>query len=224
MTSLCSKAVSKAYLKTQSTPQKMNQMSNTLTSRPAEKYAEDFLRLLKLNSEPIAKCEWSCILWSKEYWANQARKMALNLQLAKEKLGLSVSDRQSLEPLFQDSGFMNTISQVYSKLFDGTERSCAVKEFRSCPYAGQREHLLNRGLLANTFVTILQKATMYSMLEHHPLDSGLIHDEYTNAYGIDMTNYEDMEKSLNDGRFQELFGAVVKRATQLAGLLSETTE
>lgn len=86
---------------------------------------------------------------------------------------------------------------------------------------GQRQDLLNRGSLASVFVTMLHKATFYSMLDRHPLDSGLIHEEYTDVYGIDLTNYRDLELSLTDGRFQKLYETVVKRAAQLAGIPSK---
>lgn len=83
---------------------------------------------------------------------------------------------------------------------------------------GQRQDLLRKGTLASVFVTILHKATLYSMLDDHPLDSGLLDEEYRNVYGIDLTNYQDLENSLRDGRFAKLFEATVKRARQLAGL------
>ena len=86
---------------------------------------------------------------------------------------------------------------------------------------GQRQELLNRGSMASVFVTMLHKATFYAMLDRHPLDSGLIPEEYVNVYGIDLTNYEDLEMSLTDGRFQKLYEVVVKRAMQLARLPSE---
>jgi len=82
----------------------------------------------------------------------------------------------------------------------------------------ERESLLRKGTLASVFVTILHKATLYSMLDEHPLDSGLLDEEYERVYGIDMTNFQDLERSLVDGRFANLFENTVKRARQLAGL------
>jgi hypothetical protein len=58
------------------------------------------------------------------------------------------------------------------------------------------------------------------MLDKHPLDSGLLHEEYDDVYGVDMTNYQDLETSLRDGRFAKLYEAVSKKALQLAGLSS----
>jgi hypothetical protein len=113
---------------------------------------------------------------------------------------------------------MNTVAQAYSKLFDVSERSCSVKRFSSCPFMEERDQLLGRGALASVFATILHKATLYSMLDEHPLDSGLLEEDYSNVYGIDLTDYQDLEKSLQDGRFTKLFEATVRRAGQLAGL------
>lgn len=93
-----------------------------------------------------------------------------------------------------------------------------MKDFVNCPFIGQRQELLKKGSLAGVFVTILHKATSYAMLDRHPLDSGLIHEEYNDVYGIDLTNYQDLESSLVDGRFARLYEAVVKRAKQLAGI------
>jgi hypothetical protein len=56
------------------------------------------------------------------------------------------------------------------------------------------------------------------MLDRHPLDSGLLDEEYADAYGVDLTNYDDLEKSLTDGRFRKLFDNVLKKALQLSGL------
>jgi hypothetical protein len=56
------------------------------------------------------------------------------------------------------------------------------------------------------------------MLDRHPIDSGLLHEEYSEVYGIDLTDYADLEKALTDGRFERLYETVVKRASELAGL------
>jgi hypothetical protein len=56
------------------------------------------------------------------------------------------------------------------------------------------------------------------MLDRHPLDSGLLDEEYKDVYGIDLTDFQDLEHSLTDMRFEKLYGNVVRRATQLAGL------
>jgi len=81
--------------------------------------------------------------------------------------------------------------------------------------------LLKRGALAGVFATILHKATSYAMLDRHPLDSGLIHEEYGDVYGIDLTNFTDLENSLRDGRFGKLYESVVKKARELAGISPE---
>jgi hypothetical protein len=82
----------------------------------------------------------------------------------------------------------------------------------------ERQDLLSRGSLASVFVTILHKATLYAMLDLHPLDSGLLDEDYKNVYGVDLTNFQDLQKSLVDGRFERLYAAVLKRAAELAGL------
>jgi hypothetical protein len=135
----------------------------------------------------------------------------------------SPDSSKTAETLFTNSQFLNTVAQVYSKLFDGTERPCTVKTFSICPFMDQRRDLLIKGTLASVFVTILHKATLYSMLDEHPLDSGLLDEEYRNVYGIDLTNYEDLENSLRDGRFAKLFEATVRRAKQLAGIPGKPT-
>jgi|SRR3972149_108225 len=201
---------------------KLGSMATDQLSRVAGKYASDFLRELGLGGEVDPKCEWSCLLWLKEYWAAQAQKAKINLQQTKERLTDSPENFETIQALFMDSQFQNTVAQVYSKLFDSTEQSCSVKKFASCPFMVQRQDFLERGLLANTFVTILQKATFFAMLERHPLDSGLIHEEYPDVYGVDLTNFQDLERSLRDGRFEKMLAAVVKRASQLAGIKTES--
>ena len=148
----------------------------------------------------------------------EAQKAQLALQQTKERLTDSPENKKSLEALFLDSQFINTVAQTYSKLFGGSEQCCSVKKFAICPFMGQRQDLLKRGALASVFATILHKATSYAMLDRHPLDSGLIHEEYKDVYGIDLTNFLDLETSLRDGRFAKLHEAVVKRAKQLAGI------
>jgi hypothetical protein len=133
-------------------------------------------------------------------------------------VSFSRGSAKEAETLFINSQFLNTVAQVYSKLFEAEERSCNVKNFPNCPFMGEREDLLNKGSLASVFVTILHKATFYAMLDRHPLHSGLIDEEYRNVYGIDLTDFQDLEHSLADGRFERLYAAVVKRATELAGL------
>ena len=184
----------------------------------AERYASDFVGQLHLDSRVEQRCEWSCILWSKDHWADQARKAKVDLQQAKESVSFSRGGAKGAETLFVNSQFLNTVAQVYSKLFEAEEKSCNVKNFPNCPFMSEREDLLNKGSLASVFVTILHKATFYAMLDRHPLDSGLIDEEYRNVYGIDLTDFQDLEHSLADGRFERLYAAVVKRARELAGI------
>ncbi len=179
------------------------------------------MKQLQLDTEVEQRCEWSCLLWSKDHWATEAQKAQITLQQSKERLTDSLENKKSLETLFLDSHFLNTVAQVYSKLFRGLEQSCSVKTFANCPFMGQRQDLLKRGALASVFVTILHKATSYAMLDRHPLDSGLMHEDYNDVYGIDLANFRDLESSLKDGRFAKLYEAVVKRATQLAGIPQE---
>jgi hypothetical protein len=179
-------------------------------------YAADFIKQLQLDPEVESKCEWTCLLWSKEHWADEARKAQVTLELTKEH---TVNPQESLpERLFLDSQFHNTVAQVYSKLFGCDDQTCGVKVFDKCPFLGQRQDLLNSGSLASVFVTILHKATLYAMLDRHPLDSGLLSDEYDDVYGINLANFPDLESSLTDGRFQLLYEAVLMRAKQIAGI------
>lgn len=196
----------------------MNLLPVTQTRQIAKKYALEFVKELRIGTEVEQRCEWTCLLWSKDHWANEARKTQITLQQTKERLTDSEQNARTVKTLFINSQFLNTVAQVYSKLFDGSEQSCSVKNFTDCPFMGQRQDLLTQGSLASVFVTILHKATLYAMLDRHPIDSGLLNEEYNDVYGINLTNYEDLENSLADGRFGKLFEQVVKRASELAGL------
>lgn len=186
----------------------------------AEKYAERFLKELHQNSQVERKCEWTCLLWLKEHYASRARESQIRLQQAKEHLGEASANSDSLRSLSMEVQFRNTAAQVYSKFFNVSEQTCNIKDFTKCPYLQQRNELLRRGTLANAFMTMLQKATYFAMLERHPEDSGLLNDEYDNVYGIDLTNFKDLEDSLTDGRFEKPFQVVAKRAAEIAGLRS----
>jgi hypothetical protein len=186
--------------------------------RLAEKYAADFAEQLHLDLSLEQRCEWSCMLWSQDHWANQARRSAIELQQAKERMNLTTSHSNATETLFTNSQFLNTVAQVYSKLFNREQAHCALKDFPHCPFMAQRQQLLSKGALATVFVTLLQKATFYAMLNRHPLDSGLVDEEYKDVYGINLTDYQDLESSLNDGRFVKLYADVVRRARELGGL------
>jgi hypothetical protein len=179
------------------------------------------VKQLRLDSEVEQRCEWSCLLWSKDYWTAEAQKAQIALQQIKDPLTTSTRTDKTHSSLFLDSQFANTIAQVYAKLF-GTEQSCSVKKFANCPFMGQRQDLLKRGALAGVFATILHKATSYAMLDRHPLDSGLIHEEYRDVYGINLTDFTDLENSLLDGRFGRLYENVVKKARELAGIAQES--
>jgi len=181
-----------------------------------ERYAADFITQLHLDSEIEQKCEWTCLLWSKEHWANQAKKAQLNLQQTKERT--LDSEDHAHEGLFLNAQFLNTVAQVYGRLFGFSKELCSVRAFDKCPYLGKRQELLETGALASVFATILHKGAMYAMLDRHPIDSGLMDEEYDNVYGVDLANFEDLQSSLKDGRFEVLYEAVVKRAKQLAGI------
>jgi hypothetical protein len=193
-------------------------LSDDETIQFAKRYAADFIRQLRLDHQVVQRCEWSCILWSKDHWADQARKAKLDLHQAKERLTASPNNSKTTETLFTNSQFLNTVAQVYSRLFDAEEKTCALKDFPNCPFMDERQQLLNRGSLASVFVTILHKATFYAMLDRHPLDSGLLDEEYRDVFGVDLTDFQDLERSLTDGRFEKLYVKVVKRAAELAGL------
>jgi hypothetical protein len=186
----------------------------------AETFAADFITQLHFDNRVEQRCEWSCVLWLKDHWAVEARKAKVDLHQAKERLIASSDFTKKAEVLFNNSQFLNTVAQVYSRLFSVQEKFCAVKNFLNCPFRSERQDLLNRGSLGTVFVTILQKATFYAMLDRHPLDSGLLDEEYNDVYGVDLTDYTDLEHSLTDGRFEKLYETVVKRATELAGFRS----
>ena len=183
----------------------------------ASKYAADFAAKMQLGTGIDQRCEWSCILWSRDHWAKDAEQAQVRLQQTKDKLGKSIPTR-FVEEHVTDAHFRNTVSQVYSRLFNEDQKSCDVKLFVSCPHMNHREQFLRTGALASIFVTILYKAVSYSMLDRHPLDSGLLHEDYTDAYGVDLSNYDDLTKSLIDGRFGELYDNVLRKALQLSGL------
>jgi hypothetical protein len=185
-------------------------------SQSPEWYATDFIAQLQLDSEVEQKCNWSCLLWSKEHWAAEANKAQVNLQQSKGRTFTSAD--HTIENLSLNAQFLNTVAQVYGKLFGYTKESCNVKIFDKCPYLDQRQDLLIAGSLASVFVTILHKAMMYAMLDRHPLDSGLLLEEYADVYGINLTNFQDLEESLLDGRFAVLYETVLGRAKQLAGI------
>jgi hypothetical protein len=173
---------------------------------------------MHLDKKVEQRCEWSCILWSKDHWADQARKAKVDLEQARELLGTSLDRTNAAQTLFSNSQFLNTVAQVYSRLFSTGQENCRVKRFAECPFVGERQDLLNEGSLASIFVTVLQKATFYAMLDRHPLDSGLLEDEHLDVYGVNLTDFQDLERSLSDGRFENLYAAVLKRASELAGL------
>lgn len=186
-----------------------------------ENYASKFTKELRIETQAEQRCEWTCLLWMKEHYASQARKSQIGLQQAKEHLGADSANSDSLRSLLMDVQFRNTAAQVYSEFFDGSEEACTIKDFTKCPHLQQRNELLCRGTLANAFMTVLQKATYFAMLERHPEDNGLLNDEYDNVYGIDLTNFKDLEDSLSDGRFEKLLQIVAKRAAEIAGLRSD---
>jgi hypothetical protein len=197
-------------------------MSTLPTDSPseiAEKYANDFIKELQLDTKVEEKCEWCCLLWSKDYWAERARKTQIDLQQMKERAIRSAAE-SNLTALYANSQFLNTVAQIYARLFGENEKNCTAKCFSNCPYASDRAYLLRQGSLASVFITLLHKAVSYSMLERHPLDSGLLDEEYGNVYGIDLTDFQDLQQSLTDGRFKTLFEVTVKLSRKLAGIPS----
>lgn len=193
-------------------------VSNYQAGSVAGRFASDFIRDLQLATEAEQKCEWSCLLWSKDHWAAEAERSMIALQQTREEVNMTSPNIESIESLSSDAKFLNTVAQIYAKLFNEGAQHCNIKKFANCPFMNQRQGLLERGRLAGVFVTILHKATFYAMLDRHPIDSGLLHEEYSDVYGIDLTDYADLERALTDGRFERLYAAVVKRASQLAGL------
>ena len=190
-------------------------MNNHNGHRNPEWYAADFISQLHLDSGVEQKCERTCLLWSKEHWADEAKRVQVNLQLSRERTSKSAD---VAEGFTQNAKFLSTIAEVYGRLFGFPNQLCPLKKFEQCPYLDKRQDLLEKGSLASVFVTILHKATMYAMLDKHPLDSGLLNEKYDDVYGIDLTNLRDIEDSLKDGRFEKLYLAVLKRAKQLAGI------
>lgn len=198
----------------------MNSLQTDDPTSIAEKYATDFIEELQLDSEVDEECDWCCLLWSRDYWAERARKAQVDIQQMKEHEIRSPTQSKNLQAFCANSQFLNTVAQVYAKLFSEKEKPCTVKSFINCPYVDKRQHLLRKGSLASVFVTILHKAVSYTMLENHPLESGLLDEEYENVYGIDLTNFQDLQQSMADGRFRTLFNVTVTRSRELAGLPS----
>jgi len=99
--------------------------------------------------------------------------------------------------------------------FGDSAQTCGSNEFHDCPYLRQRDQFLRQGTLANAFMTLLQKATNFSMLEKHPEDNGFLDDDYIKVFGINLSNFQDLQDSLGDGRFEKLFLVVAKRAAEL---------
>ncbi len=109
-------------------------MSGRQLGHMAETYASDFLENLRLDSALEERCQFSCVLWSKDYWAGQAHKAKMNLQYSKEYLSDSQENAESLEAQFLDSEFQNTVAKVYSQLFSAEEESGVAKDFQGCPF------------------------------------------------------------------------------------------
>ena len=198
----------------------MNTLPTDSLTPIAEKYATNFIKELQLDSKLEERCDWCCLLWSRDYWAERARKAQIDIQQMKEHVNRSPTEAKNLTAFCANSQFLNTVAQVYAKLFGEEEKSCAVKSFTNCPFVDKREHLLRKGSLASIFITILHKDVSYSMLERHPLDNGLLDEEYVNVYGIDLINFQDLQHSMIDGRFRTLFNVTVKRSRELAGISS----
>jgi len=194
----------------------MKPSQNNPQIRNPEWYAADFIKQLQLDPKPDQRCEWSCLFWSKDHWATEAKKAQINLQQTKEHT--RNSEQTTVQTLFLESQFLNTVAQAYSRLFGRTDQFCNTKDFPKCPYMSQRQDLLETGSLASGFITILHKAALYAMLDRHPIESGFMNDEYEDVYGINLTSFQDLETSLTDGRFRTLYEAVLKRAKQLAGV------
>lgn len=114
----------------------MNLLPVTQTRQIAKKYALEFVKELRIGTEVEQRCEWTCLLWSKDHWANEARKTQITLQQTKERLTDSEQNARTVKTLFINSQFLNTVAQVYSKLFDGSEQSCSVREFYRLPVHG----------------------------------------------------------------------------------------
>jgi len=173
----------------------------------AERYASEFLRELNHNSTPKQACEWTCLLWSQEYWSERGKRAKIGLVEMKERL--NSTQNSELDQLSSESQYMNTTALVYSNLFKDGETSCDVKKFSACPHLEQREGLISTGELANSFMTIVHKATLSSMLEKYPIDNGLRQDEYRDVYGVDVSDFTDLTDSLTDGRFAKLYNAAL---------------
>ena len=184
----------------------------------AERYASEFLKELNPNNNPRQECEWTCLLWSQEYWSERARRAKIGLVEMKERL--NSTQNSELNQLSSESRYLNTTALVYSNLFQDGEKSCDVKKFWACPHLEQREALIRTGELANLFMTIVHKAALSSMLEKYPIDNGLRQIEYHDVYGVDVSDFTDLTDSLTDGRFAKLYNAALmsSRAVGMARL------
>ena len=179
--------------------------SNPKTPRQiAERYASEFIRELNPSNNPKQNCEWTCLLWSQEYWSERAKRAKIGLLEMKDR-SKNVTQNSNLDHLSSESQYLNTTVLVYTSLFQDSEKSCDVKKFWGCPHLEQRDSLISTGELANSFMTIVHKATLSSMLEKYPIDNGLRQDEYHDVYGVDVSDFTDLKDSLMDGRFAKLY-------------------
>jgi hypothetical protein len=182
----------------------------------AEKYASDFIRTFQPHVDVEQRCEWSCILWLKEYWSARARKSIMDFLESKER-----SNSSTISPNFNqlsEGQYLNTTALVFSNLFGNRKESCGLKKFHDCPHRDQRRGLLKDGELGNAFMTVIHRAMLSAMLDKYPIDSGLRQNEYDDVYGVDLCDFADLMNSLTDGRFTKLYNAAVSRSKQLAGI------
>jgi hypothetical protein len=119
-------------------------LSENQARQAAEKFAADFIRDLRLDTKAEQKCEWSCLLWSKDHSASEAQRAVITLQQTKAQASTTAPNTKSVEELSSDAQFLNTVAQIYARLFDERNQSCNVKKFANCPFMSQRQDLLER--------------------------------------------------------------------------------
>ncbi len=100
-------------------------MNEQQLHKQAEEYATRFLKELE-NSKVEQKCDWTCSVWLKERYAEDAKRFQIRLQQAKEHLGESSTSSDRLRSIFLETQVRNTVAQVYSQLFGGSRHGCLV--------------------------------------------------------------------------------------------------
>jgi hypothetical protein len=154
-------------------------------------------------------CEWRCLLWLAEHHRHRAVDASQHALNPVRQMGLVLDGKRDFPESQADyARFVQVVRDVLDEAFSANGLSCPTKNFQQCPYLENRALLMKQGAFASELLTVLQKAVHLSMLVKYPLDSGLRADEFRDVLGIDLTNFSDLSRSFDDGRFQRLLANV----------------